>query len=282
MNWTGRFSLKEKPHTWHYGIIAEHWAEFQNHRSNAEDVAHVQRLIREHGEPALDVGCGTGRILVPCLLSGMDVDGCDVSHDMLAHCRKLAERQGLSPTLYAQSMAELDLPQRYRTIFCVGSFGIGSTRMGDAAALRRFHDHLEPGGVLMFDMEMPYGDGAWHWPLWLQENRRHLDPDFWTPPTRDRASDGTEFVTRSRITDLDPLEQVLTMQMRVERWNGGELLGSEQRMLTQNLYFKNELELLLRQAGFRDISILGSHAGSEATAADGTLVFVASKDARSG
>ncbi len=212
----------------------------------------------------------------------MDVDGFDISHDMLAHCRKLAEREGLSPALFAQPMAKLDLPRRYRTIFCVGSFGIGSTRGEDAAALRRFHDHLEPGGVLMFDMEMPYGDGAWHWPLWLQENRRDLDPEFWTPPTRDRASDGTEFVTRSRIADLDPLEQAVTLQMRIEHWNGAALLGSEERTLTQNLYFKNELELLLRQAGFREISILGSHAGSEATAADGTLVFVAAKDRRPG
>ncbi len=234
-------------------------------------------LIRERGDPALDAGCGTGRILLPCLRSGLDVDGCDVSPDMLSLCRDLASGEGYSPALYAQHMHELDLPRRYRTIFCVGSLGIASSRQQDAAALRRFYELLEPGGLLMFDMVMPYGDGSWHWDLWIEENRRQLDPDFWTPPTREEASDGTEFATRSRVVDVDPLEQVLTMQIRVEQWQGDEPLGSEERTLTQNLYFRNELELMLRQAGFAEITVLGGHDDGPATPASGTLVFLAGR-----
>ena len=138
-----RWTLDRQPQTWHYGLVARHWAEFQNHRADAPDVAHVLDLIREHGDPALDAGCGTGRILLPCLRSGLDVDGCDVSPDMLSLCRELATGEGFSPALYAQHMHELDLPRRYRTIFCVGSLGIASTREQDAAALRRFYELLE-------------------------------------------------------------------------------------------------------------------------------------------
>lgn len=269
--------MQQQPQSWHYGVIAEHWAEFQNLAGDTEDVAHVVSLIRNHGEPALDAGCGTGRILLPCLSAGLEVDGVDISPDMLALCRDLAERRGFTPALYAQSMADLDLPRRYRTIFCIGSFGIGSTRADDGEALLRFHELLEPGGVLMLDMEVHYGGRAGHWPLWLEENRRELDPEFWTPPVRETASDGTSFVTRSRIADLDPLEQVLTLQMRVERWQGDTLLDSEERTLTQNLYFKNELLLMLRQAGFTKVSVLGSHAGTTPTAEDDLLVFLAWK-----
>src|SRR5215213_10459605 len=91
------------------------------------DIAYFQRLIEQYGQPALDAGCGTGRLLIPYLRAGLDVDGCDISSDMLAHCREAAEREGLSPNLYARAMHELDLPRRYRTVFVCGGFGLGSS-----------------------------------------------------------------------------------------------------------------------------------------------------------
>ncbi|MFB2351895.1 class I SAM-dependent methyltransferase, partial [Priestia megaterium] len=75
-----------------------------------------QRLIERSGEPALDLGCGTGRLLRHYLRAGIDVDGCDYSADMLAQCEARAQAEGLSPRLYRQALHELDLPRRYRTI----------------------------------------------------------------------------------------------------------------------------------------------------------------------
>ena len=58
---------------------------------------------------------------------------------------------------------------------------------------------------------------------------------------------------RSRIADLDPLEQVLTLKYWAQQWQDGQLIGEEERILTSNIYFKNELLLMLRQAGFDDV-----------------------------
>ena len=52
------------------------------------------------------MGCGTGRLLIPYLKAGLDVDGCDISADMIALCRERAEREGLAPTLRVQAMHE--------------------------------------------------------------------------------------------------------------------------------------------------------------------------------
>ena len=98
--------------TWHYGLVAKWWAEFN---TSGPEIAYFRRFV-EAGQPALDVACGTGRLLVPFLQAGLDVDGCDLSADMLALCRERAEAEGLTPDLYAQAMHELDLPRRYRTI----------------------------------------------------------------------------------------------------------------------------------------------------------------------
>ena len=138
--------------TWHYGVMAHYWAEFN---TDGPEIDYFRRYV-EAGQPALDLGCGTGRLLLPYLRDGLDVDGCDVSADMLARCREAAEREGLTPSLYAQPKHELDLPRRYRTIFMCGALGVGSTRAEDLEAMRRVYDHLEPGGMFVVDNEVPY------------------------------------------------------------------------------------------------------------------------------
>ena len=147
--------------TWHYGVTARWWAEFN---TSGPEIDYFRRYV-EAGQPALDLACGTGRLLLPYVRDGLDVDGCDVSADMIALCREAAEREGLAPSLYVQPKHELDLPRRYRTVFMCGALGVGSTRAEDMEALRRVHDHLEPGGTFVLDNEVPYAEGN-GWELW--------------------------------------------------------------------------------------------------------------------
>jgi SAM-dependent methyltransferase len=133
--------------------VAQYWAEFN---LEGPEIASYQGLIERYGQPALDVACGTGRLLLPYLRAGLDVDGCDISPDMLALCQQEAEREGFAPRLYAQAMHELDLPRTYRTIYVCGSFGIEGTRQQDALALQGFYQQLAPGGVLLLEKHMPF------------------------------------------------------------------------------------------------------------------------------
>src|SRR5215212_652619 len=128
--------MGEQVETWHYGLMAQWWAEFN---LEGPEIAYYQGIIERYGQPALDMACGTGRLLLPYLRAGLDVDGADVSPDMLALCRDKALREGFAPRLYAQAMHELDLPRKYKTIIVCGSFGLGGDRKLDLQALQRFH-----------------------------------------------------------------------------------------------------------------------------------------------
>jgi SAM-dependent methyltransferase len=259
--------------TWHHGLVAEYWSHF-NDGFRPHEIPYFRRFIEDDGQPALDVGCGSGRLLIPYLRAGLDVDGCDVSADMIAVCREKAEREGLAPHLVVQPMHALDLPRRYRTIYVCGAFGLGSTRAQDLEALQRFRDHLEPGGTLLLDIEVPYAD-ADQWPLWTKEGRAGL-PHAIEPPDRGRAApDGAEYGLRSRYTAFDPLEQRVSLVMVARRWRGGALEAEETHRLDIGLYFKHELLLMLERAGFRDVVVHGDHVEAEPTPEDDFVVFVA-------
>ena len=79
--------------TWHYGLVARWWAEFN---LDGPEIDFFRPFV-EAGQPALDAACGTGRLLVPYLQAGLDVDGCDISPDMLARARERAVRERLDP-----------------------------------------------------------------------------------------------------------------------------------------------------------------------------------------
>ena len=79
----------KQPQIWHHGLVARHWAEFET--SGGKEVLYFKNIIEASGQPALDLGCGSGRLLLPYLQAGLDVDGCDYSEDpvMLNHKRYL-------------------------------------------------------------------------------------------------------------------------------------------------------------------------------------------------
>jgi SAM-dependent methyltransferase len=259
-----------EPGTWHYGLVTEWWAAFNR---DGPEIDYFGRFVAD-GQPALDAGCGTGRLLLPWLRAGYDVDGSDVSPDMIARCRERARAEGYDPTLLVQPLHELDPPRRYRTIVVCGAFALGSTRAQDEEGLRRVHACLEPGGTLLLDNEVPYSEAEWG-SLWHRDGRREL-PQPWPPPgERRQAPDGAEYELRNRVVAFDPLDQSARLELRADKWVDGKHVASEQHALSLRMYFRDELVLMLRNAGFDEIDVRGGYAGEEPTADHDFLVYIA-------
>lgn len=259
------------PLVWHYGLMAERWAEFN---IDAPEAPFFLRQIERFGQPVLDAACGTGRVLLPLLRAGIDADGNDFSADMLSHCRRKAESAGFHPQLTAQSMHALDLSRRYKTIYICDSFGLSGSRDNDLETLRRCHVHLEDGGALIVNIQAEYTDPE-AWSQWLGENRAKLPQPWPEPGPRRIASDGSEHVDLFRVVDVDPLEQTYTREVRLEKWRDGALVVAEEYALRGNMYFKPELLLMLQVAGFRNIVVTGDYTDAPATLYSAEIVFTA-------
>jgi len=261
--------------TWHYGLVARWWAEFNV--APPDVLAYFRTAIQRFGEPALDLGCGTGRILIPLLREGFDVDGVDVSPDMIAEARAEADRLGLRTSLRVQPLHELEAERRYRTAFMCGVFGLGGRRDRDREALRRIHDLLEPHGALVIaEHDFPYAvSDERKWARWLPGHRADIPRDWSNDGERRTTGSGDEIELESRLVDFNPLEQIEVAEMRARLWRDGAVVTEELHTLGVCLYFAQEIRLMLEEAGFGQISIESGFTGLPATPDDEMVAFLA-------
>lgn len=244
--------------TWHYGLVARWWALFN---VEGPEIEFFRRYV-EAGQPALDLACGTGRLLVPYVRAGLDVDGTDVSADMLAYCREAATATRAAPNLFAQANHELQLPRRYRTIYCCGGFALGTTSDQDLEGLRRVFEHLEAGGTFVVDLDAreTARDGA-QWSLWAAKAATR-PVEVPPPDDRRRGPDGDEYAVRHRIIAVDEAARRGTREIYAWRWHDGELVAEERHELRFGAYTTDELVAMLRAVGFVDERVLGGYDGA--------------------
>ena len=120
------------------------------------DVSYYLRRLSAVGGRVLEAAVGTGRLLVPLLHAGLQVEGIDSSTEMLTYCRRNCAAAGLQATLYCGALETMDLPNRYTAIvISFGSFMLFSGPGEATAALDRMRRHLVPGGRLFLDVDAP-------------------------------------------------------------------------------------------------------------------------------
>jgi hypothetical protein len=176
-------------------------------------------------------------------------------------------------------MHELELSRKYRTIYMCGAWGIGGRRDHDREALRRAYRHLEPDGALVIaNHELPYAGGdEKRWARWLPGHRDGIPLEWPAEGERRTTADGDEIESLFRRVEIDPLQQMYESQVRLRLWTDGQIVREEEYSLKENLYFAQEILVVLGDAGFRDVAIEGGFTGRPATPEDGMVAFVARK-----
>ena len=243
------------------GMVAAAWDLLRGDYSDWPDRPFYRDVIARHGEPALDVGCGTGRLLLDYVAAGVDVDGVDNSPEMLAICREKARHLGIRPALHQQSMELLDLPRRYRTIFVPSSSMQLVTDERDAAtAARRFFEHLLPGGVLVMPFMVLWrgatpADGVWT--TWYKTGERERPGDAAVVRRWQRA----RYHLREQLEDTEDRYEVLV---------GGQVVQTElhDRSPATRWYTQAQSLALCANAGFGDVCAARDFTFDPATPAD--------------
>jgi SAM-dependent methyltransferase len=231
-----------------------------------EDIEFFRSAIQDGGEPALEVGCGTGRLLIPFAKDGLNVEGLDLSEEMLSICRRKAAAIGLAVPLHLAAMEDFSLVQRFRTIFVpFGSFMLLADLEKTRMALRCFRGHLAEGGRVLIPLHLP-----WRYDVGLEPAK----PGEWR--LRRVATRPDDAVVRCyENVDFDFDRQIQLVRLRFEIRRGGEVEATEEGEQLLRWFSQSEFADLLLQAGFTDVAALKAYAWEPADADDASFLFTA-------
>ncbi len=256
-------------------FIAELY-DYTRHYAERRDVPFYLRMAADIRGGILELGCGTGRVLIPLVEAGRRVTGLDLSELMLNRCREkladLPEEARGRVRLICGNMTGFDLGESFEMVaFPFRSFQHVLNVSDQLACLRCANRHLVMGGRLVMDVFNPQPADLYD-PALKEEQ-----VDFKDAP----LPDGRRFTRSQRVIAFHPSEQ----------YNDIELIhtvaypdGRIERLVQSfpwRLFFRYELEHLLFRCGFDVTDVYGNYDCSPLRADSPELIVVARK-ARAG
>jgi SAM-dependent methyltransferase len=223
----------------------------------------------EHsGGPILELGCGTGRLVVPLAEAGYDITGVDLSPAMLALAHGAVERAGVGSHV---TLIEDDI----RTLAKVGGRNFGlvfsainsflhlATQTDQLAALGAAIGQLRPGGALVLDIFPPHPD------ILNEYDGRLLHAGTYTDPHTG------ERIDKFSSTVLDSAEQRMDTTFFYDRLQADGRVARTAAPFTFRYITRYELQLLLERAGFSNVTFYGTYDLDPFTAASDRMIAVA-------
>ena len=231
------------------------------------DQSFFLECITGNGGAALELACGTGRLLVPFLRDGLDVEGTDASAEMLDICRRKAAAQGARPVLHQQLMQDLAVSRRFSTIYIPAqSFQIIADRREAMQVLVRSREHLEAGGELIVTLGQ-----TWNEPGADGEERMTRNV------TRVDGSVARVFSSRRMFR----AERIQEQSVRFEIVSNGLVTASLTWPATRLRWYEpDEFTAMLSAAGFETVQMRVGYDGRPHPDAD--LIFQARRCAQEG
>ena len=237
------------------------------------DVEFFVEESRAANGPVLEVGCGTGRVLIPTARAGIPIFGLDNSAAMLKRCRAKLEEEPAEVRARVElregDMRDVTLGQRFALVTIpFRPFQHLLTVDDQLACLTSIHRHLEPGGRLILDLFNPSLDYLANRPI------GEVLPEG--PPVD--LPDGRRLERHFCITAQDRFTQVNDIELI---YDVTESDGRKRRALhtfRMRYLFRYEAEHLLARAGFAvDQLYAGYDRSPYGSTYPGELIFVARK-----
>jgi SAM-dependent methyltransferase len=220
------------------------------HADFADDIPLMRNIAEIVGDPIVELGCGSGRVLLPLAADGHDVTGVDTSLPMLEELdRRAAQVDGGSVrTVQADMQGRLPLPD---DTFGVAIFSLNGlmhleSQAAQIAALAEAARILDPRGQLVVDLFHPT-------PEYLAQLAAgpHLE-GVWTDER------GVE-VEKWSHRRLRPATQQIETRIWYDTVQADGTVERVRTAFTLRYIHPAELELMLQRAGFVEWKLYGSY-----------------------
>ena len=237
-----------------YRVLARYYDAAYS-KADLRDIPFYTDLAERVGGPVLEIGCGTGRVLLEIARRGIEIEGLDSSEDQL---RVLQAKLDVSPggarnriRLHHADMRTFSLDRRFRLITAPFRPVQHLYTVADQiTAFRAIRKHLLPDGRFAFDAFYPKYE--------MLDADMHVEkPDFeWADPEVSGRIVRRFFVRES----VDKLNQVFSGQFIFRVFEGDTVIAEEREEIQLSYYTYPQFLLLFELCGFRVLEEYGSFA----------------------
>jgi SAM-dependent methyltransferase len=226
---------------------------------DADPLGDVPFYLRnvDRSTSVLELGCGTGRVLIPLAAHCKEIVGVDYSAGMIEHCRvKLSEsdQNVANVTLTVGDITRLDLGRRFDLIIApyrvMQALETDDEVAGFFGVIRK---HLAPGGACILNVFNPKFDKEEMKRCWCNPGEQFR----WEKV----LSDGTRVVHSEWYERMDKEKLVLFPQLIYRRYNGDQLLEEFVQRIKMRCYYPEEFKSLIEQHGFTITGTWGGYEG---------------------
>lgn len=235
----------------------EHSAEYYDLNPEVpNDIPFYVARIGSSKPRVLELGCGTGRVLLPLTKHCEYIHGIDQSEAMLRICRdKLAARKVSSDRAYVQldDITNFDLGRKFELV--IAPFRVLQNLESDHqleglfSCIRR---HLLPEGKCILNVFNPNRSREGMKLDW----RRDEESFQWQVIRNDRR-----FTCHERRPRLDPEKLILYPELIYRTFKGEALIDETVLKISMRCHYPDELEALIKSQGFAITNRWGGYSG---------------------
>ncbi|UCD03477.1 MAG: class I SAM-dependent methyltransferase [Candidatus Woesearchaeota archaeon] len=216
-----------------YDII---YSELTNPKITEKEVEIIKSEIKPKGR-ILDLGCGTGKHLIPLLKSGYEVIGLDISKDMLRVLKKKAAKDRLKPKLIHGEINKIK-GESFDGIICFGNAfcEIAKNESKAKETLKIIFNSLNNKGKLIIEETDP-------------ETFNFSDFEY-----NSKADiNGKTYETVFKAIEFKEENNAFVAEETIKIKENNKIIDEIKQRFEQKWWFKKDLEKLCREAGFSKV-----------------------------
>lgn len=230
-----------------------------------DDYHFYRSFLSKEGMPSLEIGSGTGRLLLGYAQEGFLVEGVEPVADFTIIATNKAQECGVvMPLVHQQSMQGLSIDKKYSLIYVPS--GIIGFLLDEAVlheTMRRFSEHIVPGGKLIISL--------------VNWSRIDNQRDEWYLQACAENVRAGEFYYAYEKVSYDQVPLYRSLVRRYEVWRGGSLQEAECEHARWRSYSLQEIGSVLENLRFSLQAVVGDYAFSTDKDAADELIIVAQK-----
>ncbi|MFS8602410.1 class I SAM-dependent methyltransferase [Priestia megaterium] len=223
----------------YYGELCTRLYEVDKSVAKRKELEFYLSFVKDKNMKVLEPMCGSGRMLIPFMQNGIDIEGFDISKEMLEACVEKAERLNLKPNVWYQDIGNFKNSNKYDLIIIpFGSFSL----LGDDIAVKSLQNMKavlkDDGKILLTIIKKK------------SEIKELLD---WTET--DRVSFNKEIIVVYKKIVYDKRTSSLNTKIRYELLQGNQTQKVEIMDFPLRPYSSEEFESILYSNGFNNLTV---------------------------